>query len=180
MSDLLPANATAQERAISDAIERAAAVPVVVRQVWNPDTCPSNLLAWLAWAFSADSWGISWSDEQRRGAIKASVAAHKYKGTIGAVREAMAGLFFDVQVQEWFNQIPAGSPYTFRILIGVSQVGASQTQMASLFDVVDSSKNLRSHLESVELIVSTPAGPYAAAATSIGNEITLTNYVPPV
>lgn len=178
MSDLLPANATAQERAISDAIERAATVPVVVREVWNPDTCPANLLAWLAWAFSVDEWDPAWTDAQKRGAIKSAVAIHKYKGTIGAVRQALAGLFFDARVQEWFNQIPAGNAYTFRILLGVNQVGADQDAFSSLFTVVDRTKNLRSHLDEIELIVTTPAGPYLAACTNLGTEISVTNYQP--
>lgn len=171
MFDLLPANATAQERAISDAIERAGSVPVVVREVWDADTCPANMLAWLAWAFSVDEWDPAWTDAQKRGAIKASISVHQHKGTIGAVRQALAGLFYDVRVQEWFNQLPAGDPYTFRILLGVNQVGAEQSAFASLINVLERTKNLRSHLDKIELIVTTPAGPTLAAFTNMGSEI---------
>jgi phage tail P2-like protein len=178
MSDLLPANATAQERAVSLAIERSGAVPPVVREVWNPDTCPANLLAWLAWAFSVDEWDPAWTDAQKRGAIKSSIEVHRYKGTIGAVRSALEGLFYDVQVQEWFNQLPAGAPYTFRILLEVNQVGAPQAAFASLLNLLERTKNLRSHLDDIELIVKTPAGPKLVAASGVGSEIVLT-YEPP-
>lgn len=90
MSDLFPPNATAQERAISEAIDRT--VPVVVREVWNPDTCPSDLLPWLAWAFSVDEWDSGWSDEVKRAAIAASVSIHRKKGTLWAVRTALENI----------------------------------------------------------------------------------------
>lgn len=179
MSDLLPANATAQERAISDAIERAGSVPVVVRDVWDPDTCPSNLLAWLAWAFSVDEWDPNWTDAQKRQVIKASVDVHSYKGTIGAVQEALAALSFDARVQEWFNQIPAGDPYTFRVLLESGQVGISQSDMQSLINLINQTKNLRSHLEGIYLYVATQAGPSLAGVAAVGSEIVVQNYVRP-
>ena len=88
MSDLLPINATPAERAISLAIERHAQVPIRVREMWNPDSCPENLLAWMAWAFGVDEWDVNWTDIQKRSVIKRSVVVHRYKGTIGAVRDA--------------------------------------------------------------------------------------------
>ena len=177
MSDLLPANATAAERSVSLAVERAAGMPVPVRDVWNPDTCPANLLAWLAWAWSVDVWDPTWTDLQKRQAIKASLDVHRYKGTIGAVREALAALQFDVRVQEWFNQIPEGSAYTFRILLEANQIGIDQSSIQQLFSVIERTKNLRSHLDRVDLSVVTAAGPYVAAVGGLGSEIVVTNYV---
>lgn len=179
MSDLLPANATEQERAISDSIERAGSVPVPVRDVWNPDTCPANLLAWLAWAFSVDEWDASWTDAQKRGAIKAAIVVHRYKGTIGAVREALAALGVEAQVQEWFNQIPAGEPYTFRIILTADQVGVSQQAVQKLVAVLDRTKNLRSHLDRIDVVAKTATGPVVAAVAALGSDIAVTNYVPP-
>jgi phage tail P2-like protein len=180
MSDhLLPANASSQERALSLAIERAGNVPVPVRDVWNPDTCPAQLLGWLAWALSVDEWDGSWTDEQKRAVIKRSVGVHRYKGTIGAVREAIAALGLQAQVQEWFNQIPQAAPYTFRILLTADQVGATQHQQRVLLQVLERTKNLRSHLTEVQVIANTPAGPSAAACAAVGSEIVLTGYAPP-
>jgi phage tail P2-like protein len=178
MSDLLPPNSTAQERALDDAASRLGDVPVVVRDMWNPDTCPANLLAWLAWAFSVDEWDPAWTDAQKRATIKFSIDVHKYKGTIGAVREALAALQFAARVQEWFNQIPEAEPYTFRVLLEVDQAGVEQAAYASLLNVIDRTKNLRSHLDQIELIVKSQAGPTVAAYTNVGNEVVLSNYVP--
>lgn len=177
MSDLLPPSATAAERALSEAIARSGSVPVAVREVWNPDTCPPNLLPWLAWAFTVDSWDASWTDEQKRGAIKAAIAVHKHKGTIGALRDALAGVGFDAQMQEWFNQIPAGDPYTFKLLINSEQVGFTQLQFLRLLGTVYATKNLRSWMDEVVPIVTSRTGPNVAAVACIGTEITLHNYV---
>jgi len=176
VSDLLPPNATAQERALSIATGRDVATPV--RDVWDPDTCPSALLAWLAWAFSVDEWDTAWTDAQKREVIKSAASVHRYKGTIGAVQEALGALFVGARVQEWFNQIPAGDPYTFRILLEVDQAGVEQAAYASLYRVLDRTKNLRSHMEEVELIVKSTTGPTVAAYTNVGCEIAVTNYVP--
>src|SRR5688500_13103717 len=108
MSDLLPINATPAERAMEGATSRLTDVPVPPRSMWDADTCPAALLPWLAWAFSVDEWDSSWSEAQKRASIRGSVEIHQHKGTIGAVRDAVAALGVPAQVQEWFNLSPAG------------------------------------------------------------------------
>jgi phage tail P2-like protein len=174
MSDLLPNNATSLEIALAESIARISDVPVPARDVWNPDTCPANLLPWLAWAFSVDEWDADWTDAQKRAAIKAAVPVQRYKGTIGAVREALAALGFGAQVQEWFNQLPAGDPYTYRLLLTADQVGIDQTALKKILQVVDSAKNLRSHMDEIVPSVTTRATLYSAGASGIGSEITIT------
>lgn len=179
-NDMLPYNATAQERAASESVARISDVPVPLRSLWNADTCPPALLAWLAWAFSVDQWDSAWTDAQKRDFIKRSVDVHRYKGTIGAVREALAALSFDAQVQEWFNQLPGGAPFTFRVLLTVDQIGVDQAALAILLEVINRTKNLRSHLSEIALTVRTDAGPFVAVAAGIGSEFALTSYAPPV
>lgn len=171
MSSLLPPNATPQERALDQATARLADVPVVVRDVWNPGTCPAALLPWLAWAFSLDEWDSSWTDDQQRAAIQTGFQVQKYKGTIGAVRRALGALGFGVRVQEWFNQIPAANPYTFRLLLEVDQVGYSLADLQKLLAVVESSKNLRSHLDTIVPQVASSAEVFVAAVALSGSEI---------
>lgn len=178
MSDrLLPPNATAQEQALEDATARLADLPPSVRSMWNADTCPAALLPWMAWAFSVDEWDAGWTDAQKRGAIKASLSVHKHKGTVGAVKESMAALGFEAELVEWFQTTPAGTPYTFGVTINVDQTGFSQAQIAKLIRTILATKNLRSHLTSVTPVVQSKAGPYVAAALSVGVELDLTNFV---
>lgn len=178
MSDLLPENATPIERALAEAVARISDVPIRSREVWSPQSCPSSLLPWLAWAFGVDDWDTNWTDAQKRGAISASVAVHRRKGTIGAVKTALAGLGFDVLVQEWFNQIPAGPEYTFRLLLNVDQIGITQASITRILSVVQSTKNLRSHLDTIVPSITTRGGPVMAGAACLGSELTV-KYAPP-
>ena len=171
---LLPPNASAPERALSLAIDRP--VPTPVRDVWSADTCPSALLPWLAWALSVDDWDSSWTDTQKRQVIKASTNVHRYKGTIGAVRESVAALGVQAVVQEWFNQIPQAEPYTFRVHLQAEQTGISQTAITRFHSVIERSKNLRSHLTETRVVVTSQAGPQVAVVATMGSDITLTGF----
>jgi phage tail P2-like protein len=171
MSDLLPPNATAAERAISGAVARIGDVPTPIRGVWDADTCPASLLPWLAWAFSVDQWDANWSDAQKRATIKTAVAVHRYKGTIGAVRDAITSLGINCQVQEWFNQVPEGEPYTFRLILDADQESITQSQLERLALVVSSSKNLRSHLDTIVPGATSVAALSLGAFSMTGHEI---------
>lgn len=170
---LLPPNATAQEVALSEAVARVGDVPVIVREVWNADTCPADLLPWLARAVSVDVWDANWSSDQKRATIRSSLTVHREKGTIGAVRKAMAALGFDARVQEWFNQSPPGPEYTYRLILEADQIGFSKLDVELLLEVIEQTKNLRSHLTEIAPIVRTLAGPTVAAVIMLGVEMTL-------
>jgi phage tail P2-like protein len=173
MSDLLPANATAQERALSGAIERIGAVPAAVRAVWNADTCPAPMLPWMAWAFSVDNWDQGWADLQKRGVIKQSVGVHKQKGTIGAVLGAVNALGIGAQVVEWHKQVPVGAPYTFRLKLEADQYPVTMATITGLLSVVENTKNLRSHLSLIELGATTTEQLNLASASFVGVQITV-------
>jgi phage tail P2-like protein len=170
---LLPSSATAQERAMEGATARISDVPVLVRESKDPSACPAALLPWLAHQYSVDAWQTDWTDEQKRQTIRDSVYVHQHKGTIGAVKRALAALGFDVQVQEWFNQTPIGPEYTFLLHLDVDQVGISDGDLARILDVVESTKNLRSHLETVIPTITTKARLFTAGASLTGSEITV-------
>lgn len=171
VKSLLPPNATRFQRLLAQVNARALDIPTPVRDIWNADTCPPALLPWLAWSFDVEQWDSAWSDEQKRATIKSSLFVHRHKGTIGSVRGALAALGFTAQVQEWFNQIPAGAPYTFRLLLEASQVGISQAELKQILAVVDSTKNLRSHLALVVPSVVTRNETYLATAAALGSEV---------
>lgn len=89
MSNLLPPNATAQEHALDDATARVGAVPVLIKELWNPDECPHDLLPWLAWAFGVDEWDAKWSDETKRNVIRTAVAIQRRKGSVWSIKEVI-------------------------------------------------------------------------------------------
>ncbi|MGS0744187.1 phage tail protein I [Glaciimonas sp. GG7] len=54
IKSLLPPNTTPQERALEATMARISDIPVPLRQLYNPDTCPINVLPWLAWQLAID------------------------------------------------------------------------------------------------------------------------------
>ncbi|KSW24442.1 phage tail protein I [Pseudomonas citronellolis] len=179
MTSLLPINATALERAAEAFGVRATDIPVLVRALWNPETCPLNLLPWLAWAWSVDSWSDDWSESQKRDTVKQALAVQRIKGTVGAVRRALGALGLPVRVQEWFNQTPTGQPYTFRLLLDVDQGALTKVDLAKVLEVVANTKNLRSQLETVLLTVTSQAELSVAVVTTLGSDLSVSNYQPP-
>lgn len=173
MSDLLPHNASPQEVALDEATARVGDVPVLVREAWDPNTCPPHVLPWLAWALSIDQWETDWSDEQKRSAIKTSVAVQRAKGTVSAVRDSLRALDIEARVLEWHRQEVIGPEFTYRLFIE-ARAGApvvSLEQIESVIAVVDRAKSLRSHLELIEISSVVEAGPYLGAAAVCGSEI---------
>ncbi len=89
MTDLLPANSTATERAISAATDRADAIQTPAGLMWDAARIPVEYLPWLAWAVSVDFWDPDWTEAQKRAAIAGSAAWHRLKGTRGSVVTVM-------------------------------------------------------------------------------------------
>lgn len=167
-TSLLPYNATAQERALELATARLADTPVLVREVWNPDTCPVELLPWLAWAFSVDRWEANWTEEQKRAVIRNSIFVHRHKGTLGAVKRALVSLGYTAIVTEWFDKAPTGTPGTFSIEVEVPGPGISEALYAQLERVIADAKNVRSHMDAIQLTGVVSGAIYTGAATISG------------
>ena len=101
MSDLLPPNRTPLEKALERTTARLGAVPVPIKDLWNPWRCPAVLLPWLAWALSVDEWDSGWPEERKREAIAASVELHRFKGSVWSVREALRRIGYkEVEIEE--------------------------------------------------------------------------------
>ncbi len=107
MSDLptvLPPNAQPIELDLEQLSARHSDFADPITRLWNPETCPANVLPWLAWAFSVDDWDANWPEETKRKAIAASVEIHQRKGTVRSVKDALAAAGFgDAQVVERFG-----------------------------------------------------------------------------
>jgi len=170
---LLPPNSTLQERSLEEVSARLDHIPLIIRDLWRADTCPDDLLPWLAKAVSVDVWSPAWTPDQKRGAIRNSLAVHRKKGTIGAVLDALSALGFTAKIQEWFNQIPQGDVYTYRLILEADQTGYSLADIELLLEVVANAKNLRSHLTEIAPIVITRVEAFTASAICMGTELTI-------
>ncbi len=95
---LLPANATALERALETVIaELLEGVEVPVRALRDPAVCPEGLLPWLAWERRLPAWDADWPAASKRAAIAAAHGVHARKGTLSADRAVLeaAGAVYD-------------------------------------------------------------------------------------
>lgn len=176
---LLPPNASPLERALeSVAADRIEAIETErVRTLWTPANCPTPLLPWLAWALSVDEWDADWSEATQRAVIAASVEVHRRKGTLGAVRRALAATGYRTQISEWWQQLPVGVPHTFRIDVEIDDRGIDESTFGQLTRQLDGVKPVRSHY--ALRVFSTVRGQrHAAVAAFSGSRITLWPYRP--
>ncbi|MBD3610537.1 MAG: phage tail protein I [Gammaproteobacteria bacterium] len=91
MNSLLPPNASQLEQNLVDTSARIGNVPSLP-PLWDPDTCPTYLLSWLAWALSVEEWDSNWPEVVQREAIKQARDIHKNKGTVGSLKRALSSL----------------------------------------------------------------------------------------
>lgn len=149
MSSLLPNNSSNQEKALEATVSRLSDVPVNIRSIWNPDTCPESFLPWLAWTFSVDNWSPDWELTQKRETVKNAMVVHQKKGTIGAVRRALENFGYLLQVIEWFQEDTPADPYTFRVLIDGQYEPITSQLYDDLLRIIRDTKNERSYLSAI-------------------------------
>lgn len=115
-NSLLPPNASALEKDLEKVIDGCTSLPVHIRDLWNPDTCPADLLPWLAWAYSVDSWSDHWGEQTKRRVTKNAYEVHRFKATPFAVQYALDGLGISTSITEWWEQNGSGTPGTMTVI----------------------------------------------------------------
>lgn len=156
MNDLLPPSATKQERSLALSTARISDVPTPLRPLWNPDTCPVDLLPWLAWSLSVDTWSPTWSETTKRAVVRSAIATAKTKGTKKAVTDALSAIGAGVVMTEWFEKSPEGDPHTFTINIVAQDTGLEA--QALMVSEIERTKPLRSHYDIIFGVTGT--GPF--------------------
>ena len=168
---LLPPKASELEQLAAEALARLEHVPVPLRQLWNPDTCPVEMLPYLAWAFSVDRWSSAWPESAKRAAIRAAYFIHAHKGTIGALRRVVEPLGYLIEVNEWWEEVPAGVPGTFRLLVGVLDTGITEEMYNELSWLIDDAKPVSRHLVGLAISLEVHGTEYLGAALTTGDEL---------
>jgi phage tail P2-like protein len=124
---LLPINTLEYERDLETVSKRISDVPTNIRDSWDADNCPVDLLPWLAWSLSIDTWKSYWPEHVKRARIKSAMQVQRKKGTKRSVREVAQSFGAESSLTEWFEQSPMGPPHSFKVLLNVNELGA-QTQ----------------------------------------------------
>lgn len=168
---LLPRNSQQLEHLAARALAQIERVPIPLRQLSNPDTCPGDLLPYLAWAFSVDRWDSKWPEDTKRAAIRAAYFIHSRKGTIGALRRVVEPLGYLIEVLEWWETIPEGVPGTFALKVGVLDTGITEEMYQELTWLIDDARPLTRHLTGLAISLATTGIFHIAACVCDGDEI---------
>jgi phage tail P2-like protein len=149
---LLPPSALNSERAQEQATTENILIldTDMVRKVKNPDTCPPNLLPWLAWEFAVDFWQDDWSEAQKRQILRDAAYVHQHRGTVGAVLRALSAVGVPAAIKEWWQDTPRRAPYTFRVELFLRE-GADSVLYSRVRALVIKAKNLRSGLSTIDV-----------------------------
>ena len=125
MNHLLPPNATKLEKNLTALTRRAGDLPVDVGALWNPMTCPVQVLPWLAWSLSVDTWDTTWSEPTKRRYLAQALSIHRRKGTVASVRRALQSVIGHADIVEWFQPGYGANPqpYHFRVQIELTEAG---------------------------------------------------------
>lgn len=132
-------------------------MPVPVEDLWNPQTCPIDLLPWLAWALSIDQWNVAWSDAQKRDAVAGAIEQQRVKGTRASVEAVLASFDDLLELVEWFEAAPRAAPHTFEVRLplvdadgvaGGTRVSAEFAQ--AIVTEVTKTKPVRAHFQLVQ------------------------------
>ena len=168
---LLPGNSTPLERQAAQALAQIQRVPIPLRQLCNPNTCPVPLLPYLAWAFSVDRWDSNWTEATKRAAIRSSRYIHAHKGTIGALRRVVEPLGYLIEVMEWWQTVPEGVPGTFALKVGVLDTGITEEMYLELTWLIEDARPVSRHLIGLAISLETTGRVYVGACVTDGDEI---------
>lgn len=167
-NSVLPPNATDEERAIEDGM-RANIDLASVGDLWNPATCPAEILPFLAWGLAISRWDPTWTEAEKRAAVADAIPFHQRKGTRAIVREVLDRFNPLLQIVEWWQMSPRGEPHTFEVRAAAADIPASfltsETAAAIIRDVA-SVKPARSHFTFVQSLEAQAMGWGVAAATA--------------
>lgn len=171
MNSLLPLNSTQLERAVEAAFAEKTKIPL--RTLYNPDTCPAQLLPWLAWTWSVDRWDNKWSEAVKRSAIRSAFYVHAHKGTIGALRRVVEPLGYLIDVIEWWQTNPQGVPGTFALKVGVLDTGITEEMYLELERLIDDAKPVSRRLTGLAISLETAGTVFIGASVYEGDELSV-------
>lgn len=174
MNSLLPPGSSALERRLAEACGDISTVPVPLRELWSPDTCPEHLLPWLAWSFSVDRWDEAWPVAVKRQVVRDAYFIHRQKGTIAAVRRVVEPFGFLIRVIEWWQS--GETPGTFRLDIGVQDQGITEETYQELERLIAGAKPVSRHLVGLSINLQTTGSVITGAVSYQGDELTVYPY----
>lgn len=109
------------------------------------DTVPEQVLDLLAVELNTQYYDDSMNIETKRVLVKNTLVWYMNTGTPASVEEAVAAVFGNGEVEEWFDY--GGEPYHFKVY--TSTINSTDEMIQQLTEIISKIQNARSHLEEV-------------------------------
>lgn len=116
------------------------------------DNVPSDALPHLAEQYHVtgnEGWLQCRNDDEKRDLIKRAIEVHRYKGTKYALTKIFDMFGIEGKIQEWFET--GDEPFTFSVDLDFVSKGLDYVLIAKLEDLINEYKNVRSHLSSMKI-----------------------------
>ncbi|RGE46127.1 phage tail protein I [Comamonas testosteroni] len=168
---LLPKNSTPLDRAAETVIDvHLRAIPNPHRALWNPTTCPMDLLPWLAWQMGVEAWRSEWPEHIKRAIVRNAIQVQRRRGTIKSVRDTVESFGGAISIREWWQTAPKGTPHTFELVFTMTGQDGEQASAAFVQDVmaeVSRVKPARSHFTFIQGVAALASLKLAAVARPV-------------
>jgi phage tail P2-like protein len=176
MDDILlvpPLARDARCRVLAELIRRIGAVDLTPVLVYLIDAVNSSVLPYLAEQLHVldEGWADARDDASRRKLLKRAIELHRHKGTRWAVETALDVLGLGCRVEEWFEY--GGEPGRFRVDL-ISSTPLSEDfyvqGIERAIELITKSKNVRSHLEAIRIVLAVVSQVPVIGAAMLGGE----------
>ena len=141
----------------ADVLSASTALDVLLRDSTNAldllsiyvsiDKLTSIQLDHLAYSWDAGVWRDSWPLERKRSVIKNVIREKRKKGTLNAVKAAVASIGSRAVITEWWQKKPKGPPHTFEIEVDMPIGDFDIEAQEDVFGLIDDAKPVRSRYE---------------------------------
>jgi phage tail P2-like protein len=138
------------------------------------DELDEQMLDDLAW-----QWNIDYDDgyrfitniQEKRDIVKSALQLHKYRGTRWSIDKIGDILNMPIEIIEWWqSEYAIGlEPYEFDAFVDANQRGVSEQFYIDVGKLINSLKNVRSHLRKIQAIISINDNFYLGSACVAGN-----------
>ncbi len=136
----------------------------VVRLYARLDAQVEPVLSLLAWQLNVVFWDAALSDGVKRTLIRQAIPWRRIHGTPACVEQAVAAVFGEpAQVVPWFDY--AGTPGKFRVEVEITTAPLPGGIADKALAVVAATKNARSHLDELRIVIVGQAAGKAACAS---------------
>ena len=157
LADLMPESIASDENVASAAESIDWQLQTITNHLDVPsiylaiDKLTSVQLDHLAVGWNAATWRDYWPIAMKRSMIKNVILSNRRRGTVQAVKEALASASSAATLVEWWETEPKGTPHTFTVYATQSKVsGVIDSELQKdILALVNDAKPLRSHFEFV-------------------------------